>query len=260
MIADADRSRGEPRQWLARSIREKSAATVPSLGVMRRCLPAAVAVARSPATQGRESRWRFPSAFPTYSALRSQKATCRESCCCLLEGMEARPSLKTGVRIKGALVLRALNRTRCAIVLSSAPPWRRPRRARTWRGGAWPDRRRTPSPFSRPRAREGQGAFGPAFTRSARRSGHPGSTFGKIVELAELPPQRDVHGHQHLLHRRMLPPLPSPQAGRLGRGLGAHVARAVDNITRRLVYGGQVLGVGVKIGGERSPGGHWAFS
>ena len=48
--------------------------------------------------------------------------------------------------------------------------------------------------------------------------------FGEVIELPELAAQRDVDGHQHLLHRRIAVD-----------AVGAHVARPVDDVARRVV-------------------------
>ena len=54
--------------------------------------------------------------------------------------------------------------------------------------------------------------------------------FGKIIELPELAPQRDVDRHQHLLHRRIAIDL-----------VGAHVAWPVDDVARGVVDCGQAF-------------------
>ena len=68
----------------------------------------------------------------------------------------------------------------------------------------------------------------PALRHADERVGD--RAFGEIIELPELAAQRDVDGHQHLLHRRIaVDPV------------GAHVARPVDDIVRGVIDGQQAF-------------------
>jgi hypothetical protein len=68
----------------------------------------------------------------------------------------------------------------------------------------------------------------PALRHADQRVGD--RALGKIIELPELAAQRDVDGHQHLLHRRITVD-----------AVGAHVARPVDDVARRIVDRGQAF-------------------
>ena len=68
----------------------------------------------------------------------------------------------------------------------------------------------------------------PALRHADERVGD--RALGEIIELPELAAQRDVDRHQHLLHRRIaVDPV------------GAHVARPVDDVARRIVDRGQAF-------------------
>ncbi len=54
--------------------------------------------------------------------------------------------------------------------------------------------------------------------------------LGEIIELPQLAAQPDVDRHQHLLNRRVAVDL-----------VGAHIARPVDDVARRVVDGRQAL-------------------
>jgi hypothetical protein len=63
---------------------------------------------------------------------------------------------------------------------------------------------------------------GPALRHADQRVGD--GAFRVIVELPELAAQRDIDGHQHLLHGRIAVD-----------AVGAHIARPVDDVARRIV-------------------------